>query len=486
MQTLGRLARAIQEDREWKMPANSVVSRADAAHLLRRTGFGGSNGEIAALTGNTRADCVAAVMGFQDGHAVPQGPDVGIPGWVVNEEQWEVHGQVVEWWADRMASLPNPTAAPTSEPTLAGNLPIYERLAFFWHDHFACSQEKVGDIAAMWDQLRLFRRMAMGNFAELTRAVSIHPAMLVALDNQHNTYSTPQENFGRELMELYTCGVGHFTETDVVAMTQAWTGHNTVGWNDVEQFWDITYQYKGGQHDHGSKTLFGISANWNGVAQNELLERDTIDELVYGVRQEQTAERIAGLMFKYFANLQASPVTIANIADEFVAGGMEISALVRAVLLHDDFWAESSHWAQVKNPMDFVVSVMKRTGISAGEFELRWRMQSMGMVPLDPPSVAGWGKGMAWLSTASAWGRGRFASNLRWNSGMDGHLEDLDSMSRDAAVDEILAFYGIETASTPTREGLLDWFDSALAGHSWSITPQARMLGALVPEFQVY
>ena len=69
---------------------------------------------------------------------------------------------------------------------------------------------------------------------------------------------------------------------------------------------------------------------------------------------------------------------------------------------------------------------------------------------------------------------------------MDGHLEDLDSMSRDAAVDEILAFYGIETASTPTREGLLDWFDSALAGHSWSITPQARMLGALVPEFQVY
>ena len=467
------------------MPANSVVSSADAAHLLRRAGFGGSDGEIAALAGKTRVECVAAVMGFQDGHAVPDGPDVGTPGWVVNDEQWEVHGQVIEWWADRMATLPNPTSAPASAPAVAGNLPIYERLAFFWHDHFACNQNKVFDIEAMWDQLRLFRRMAMGNFAELTRAVSIHPAMLVALDNQHNTSWEPQENFGRELMELYTCGVGHYTEDDVVAMTQAWTGHNTVGWNNVEQFWDSTYEYKSDRHDHGTKTLFGITANWNGVAQHGG-ERDTIDELVYGVRQEQTAERLAGLMFKYFANLQASPATIAAIADDFIAGGMEISALVRAVLLHDDFWDQSSHWAQVKNPMDFVVSIIQRTGIPAGEFGLRWRMEVMGMIPLDPPSVAGWGKGMAWLSTASAWGRGYFASGLRWNSLMDGHLEDLDEMNREAAVDAILAFYGIENASTPTRDGLLEWFDDAQAGHSWSITPQARMLGALVPEFQVY
>ena len=98
------------------MPANSVVSSADAAHLLRRAGFGGSDAEIAALAGKTRAECVAAVMGFQDGHAVPDGPDVGTPGWVVNDEQWEVHGQVIEWWVDRMATLPNPTAAPGSPP----------------------------------------------------------------------------------------------------------------------------------------------------------------------------------------------------------------------------------------------------------------------------------------------------------------------------------------------------------------------------------
>ena len=156
------------------------------------------------------------------------------------------------------------------------------------------------------------------------------------------------------------------------------------------------------------------------------------------------------------------------------------------MLLHDDFWDEASHWAQVKSPFDFVVSIIQRTGIAAGEFGLRWRMEIMGMVPLDPPSVAGWGKGMAWLSTASAWGRGSFASSLRWRDEMDGHLEGLQGMDRGAAVDAILAFYGVESASSATRDGLLDWFDDAQASHSWSITPQARMLGALVPEFQVY
>ena len=467
------------------MPSSSVVSAADAAHLLRRVGFGGSPAEVAALAGKTRSQCVDAVMGFEAGDPVPEGPDVGQPEWVVNDRPWEVHDAIIDWWVDRAATLPNPTSAPASPPAMAGDLPIYERLAFFWHDHFACNQEKVQDIVVMWDQLRLFRRMAMANFADLTRAVSIHPAMLVALDNQHNTVWEPQENFGRELMELYTCGVGHFTESDVVAMTAAWTGHTVVGWREVEDFWDSTYIFESDRHDHRNKELFGITANWNGVAQHGG-ERDSIDELVFGVRQDATAERIAGLMFRFFANLQPSAQTITDIAASFRASGMELSALVRAVLLHDEFWAESSRWAQVKNPFDFVVSILRHTGLPASSFGLRWQMEIMGMVPLDPPSVAGWGKGMAWLSTASAWGRGDFASGLRWRESMIGQLEGLREMSGADAVDEIFAYWGIEEPSAATRDRLLQWFDDALASHSWSITPQARMLGALVPEFQVY
>ena len=386
---------------------------------------------------------------------------------------------MVPFWASVQSPLPQPST------TTSGALPIHERMAFFWHDHFACAQDKIFDIVALWDQLGIFRRMAMGNFADLTRAVSVSPAMLMALDNQHNTVWEPQENFGRELMELYTCGVGHFTEADVVAMTQAWTGHNTVGWNSAQRFWDGTYRFKPDAHDTGQKTLFGITANWNGNA-HQGGGRDTIDELVFGVRQQATASRLAELMFKHFANLQPAQSTIDSIAAAFIAGGMEISALVRAVLEHDDFWAPASHWAQVKNPMDWIVSIVQQTGISASHFGLRWRMENMGMVPLDPPSVAGWGRGTAWLNTASAWARGSFAESLRWRGEMAGVFEGLEDLDRAAAVDTIFGYYGIDHPSAATRNRLMAWFDDAHANHRWSIRHQARMLGALVPEFQVY
>jgi len=211
------------------MPATETVTRADAAHLLRRVGYGGAPAEVDALTGQSRRACVEAAMGFRSTDAIPAGPDAGVPSFVANSSQWEAHSDAISWWVERMATLANPTSTPVPAPANAGNLPIYERLAFFWHDHFACAQDKVGDLPAMWDQIRTLRRMALGSFDSLVRTIAVHPAMLVHLDNQHNTIEHPQENFGRELMELYTCGVGEFTEADVVAMTRAWTGHNTVG-----------------------------------------------------------------------------------------------------------------------------------------------------------------------------------------------------------------------------------------------------------------
>ncbi len=471
------------------MPAGDLLSSADSAHLLRRSGYGGTATEVASLAGMTRTDAVDAVMGHRETDTTPVGPTPAPPTGIGNPSQWEAHGAVIDWWVGRMATMTNPAVAPSPVPAVAADLPIYDRLAFFWHNHFACAQDKVSDIDAMWDQLSLFRRAGMGSFASLLRSVSVHPAMLVHLDNQHNTVWDPQENFGRELMELYTCGVGNFTESDVVAMTAAWTGHNTVGWNSVLQFWNNAYVYDPARHDHGSKTLFGITANWNGVAQ-DASERDVIDELVTGVRQSATASRIARLMFRYFANLEPSPATVDQLAQSFVAGGMEISSLVRAILLHDDFWAPESRWAQVKNPLDYVVSIVRETGVPAADLNLRWRMHLMGMVPLDPPSVAGWEVGSAWLSTASAWGRGQFAGSMRWGGSGSGAayglLAGAADLGRDAAINAIFDVFGLDEVSAPTRNRLLAWFDEAHANHRWSIEPQGFMLGALVPEFQVY
>ena len=191
-------------------------------------------------------------------------------------------------------------------------------------------------------------------------------------------------------------------------------------------------------------------------------------------------------MFRFFANLEPDQTTISELANVFKQSGMEISALVRAILLHDDFWNQSSRWALVKNPLDFVVSVIRRTGLPASSLELRHPMMQMGMVPLDPPSVAGWGQGEAWLSTASAWGRGSFALNLNGRVELEQQFSGLQHMSAGAAVDQIFAFFGIDEPSTETRVRLQQWFDEAYESHRWSIASQAPIVGSLIAEFQVY
>ncbi len=233
------------------MPASDLLSRSDAAHMLRRTGFGGSDSELAALTGMTREAAVDAAMGFRSSDSAPGGPDVGVPGWVLGESQWEAHSDAIAWWIQRMADLANESTVPTPVPPTSDPLPIYEKMALFWHEHFSCGQDKASDFPVLWDQIGLFRRTGLGNFDSLVRAVAVHPAMLVFLDNESNVAGGIQENFARELMELYTCGVGNFTEADVVAMARAWTGHNTVGWTGSR--WDATYVYRSDEHDHGTE-----------------------------------------------------------------------------------------------------------------------------------------------------------------------------------------------------------------------------------------
>lgn len=466
------------------MPATDTLSRQDAAHLLRRSGFGGSEAEINALTGMTRRSAVDAAMGFTNAGLIPEGPDVGVPGWVGNESQWEAQSDAIAWWLQRMADLPNPTAVPGSPPAVAGSLPIYEKLTLFWHEHFSCAQDKVFDFPELWDQTRMFRRMAMGSFDALVRATAVHPAMLVFLDNQSNVASGIQENFARELMELYTCGVGNFDEADVVAMARAWTGHNTVGWTGSR--WDATYVYRRDQHDHLQKRLFGITGNWNGIAVDPG-ESDTINELVYGVKQQATARFIARKLFRYFAHLDPSASTVDALGSVFIAGGMDVAHLVRAILEHDEFWGSKARFGMVKSPVEFVATMIRRTGFSASDMGLHWSMAPMGQTLFDPPSVAGWGHGDYWLGTLSAWARGGFSQSQRWRARDAGHLADLgDSDDDESAAQAIFDLFGLEEVSNNTRSVVERWHRRTYSTARWSAAPQGFLLGAVCPEFQVY
>lgn len=467
------------------MPASDTLSRQDADHFLRRTGFGGNDSELSALTGMTRESAVNAAMGFTAANSAPLGPDVGVPGWVNQESQWEAQTEAIDWWVQRMADLANPSTHPASPPAVSAALPLHEKMALFWHDHFACAQDKIFDFPMMWDQIGLFRRTGLGNFDTLVRTTSVHPAMLVFLDNQSNVASGIQENFARELMELYTCGVGNYTEADVVAMARAWTGHNTIGWTGSR--WDATYVFKSAEHDSGQKTIFGITANWNGV-QVSGGERDTVTELVYGVKQTATARFIARKLFRFFAHLNPSDSIVNGLADVFIASGMEVAALVRAVLLHDEFWGSESRYALVKSPVMFVASLVRRTGLPADDLGLRWNMEPMGQILFDPPSVAGWGQGNYWLSTVSAWGRGNFINGQRWRADEAGVFTTLDASDDDAAaMATILDLFGIEEASSTTQTSIRRWHTRTYGSNArWATNTQGFVVGALCPEFQVY
>ena len=182
---------------------------ADIAHLLRRAGFGGTANQIASLAAQPWTTTVDQLLDFSSA------PADTAPAFLSDGslEDWEKEFKLQHWWLDRMATT---------------TTPLQEKLTLFWHGHFATANSKVTDTVLMYRQNTLFRAMAAGSFRDLVQQMALQPAMLVWLDNESNTKGHPNENFARELMELFTLGVNEYTQADVVAAARAWTGHNTL------------------------------------------------------------------------------------------------------------------------------------------------------------------------------------------------------------------------------------------------------------------
>ena len=187
---------------------------------------------------------------------------------------WEKEFNLQAWWLDRMATT---------------TTPLQEKLTFFWHGHFATANYKVDDTRLMYQQNALFRSMAGGNFRDLVQQLSLQPAMLIWLDNDPNTKGHPNENFARELMELFTLGVDQYTQDDVVASARAWTGHNTLDGDRTQ------YHFYPNRHDTGLKTFMGVTQNWDGPDIVNFILRDD------PTRKPIAARFIATKMWSFFA-----------------------------------------------------------------------------------------------------------------------------------------------------------------------------------------
>lgn len=268
-------------------------------------------------------------------------------------------------WLERMATSP---------------AQLREKMTFFWHGHFAC---RVRRPAAALQLNNTIRRLALGNFGELLLAVSQEPAMLQFLNNQQNRKQHPNENFAREVMELFTLGRGHYTESDVQAAARAFTGWSADANNQ--------FVFRERQHDAGSKTFLGRTGNWGGEEVLQLI-----------LEQPQTAEFITTKLYRFFVNDTPDRTHIKPLAQDFYQSKYNISRLLESMFSASWFYDAANVGTRIKSPIELLVGIQRTCGLTLDNPRPLIGMQkALGQTLFEPPNVAGWPGGRNWIDSSS-------------------------------------------------------------------------------------
>lgn len=385
-------------------------------HLHGRAGFGLRPVQLEALMGVPYADCVDRLFPRDKAQPlVTEVPTATLKQYRAMTEkeqrtfrraQRQGMARLNEAWCQRLAGADDV---------------FREKMTLFWHGHFAC-RSKWGQSAQLLNNA--IREHALGNFSSLLNEVSKSAAMLEFLDNQQNRKGAPNENFAREVMELFTLGRGHYTEQDIKEAARAFTG-----WS----FELVTGEFKLNvdQHDHGQKTFRGRTGNWDGEDILRILLED-----------ERTALFICGKIYRWFVSPSEDRVFVARMAERFRTSGLDIADLMRFVFLSDHFREVRHLGARVKNPVELLAGLEHLFGLTYGTVDHRITLQrALGQVLFHPPSVAGWAEGLAWIDSNSMLLRLRLPSilvnngELEWEpDGSD--PEGLDQMMMDAQGDQ--------------------------------------------------
>ena len=390
-----------------------------AAHLLERAGFGGTPAEAAKLAAMTPAQAVQSLVRYrQTANPLPEFEASGVHdeglepfatsrpaatdqaretgaalGVKVKPEGNRRMQQVADrflywlrasrlethrlgyWWANRMLNTQRP---------------LEEKMTLFWHGHFANSEEKVRDYRKMQKQNALFRAQATGNFRELMIAVAQDPAMLAYLDAAVNVKGAPNENFAREIMELFTMGVGNYSEQDIREAARAFTGWNYQG---------LQFVVNNEQHDNTDKTLLGKRGNFDGVQAIDIL-----------LAQPVTAEFLAGKLYRYFVREDLSPQLQVKLGKLLRDSRYEIAPFLETLFRSRDFYSDASVASRIKPPVELVISTYRKMGLKAvpGIPDFNDQTESLGQKLFFPPNVAGWSNGKSWITPGLLLARGNF------------------------------------------------------------------------------
>jgi uncharacterized protein (DUF1800 family) len=299
-------------------------------------------------------------------------------------------------------------------------------MAFFWHSHFCSDIGKVESAVLMREQIDLWRRDGLGNIRSLARTMSTQVAMIRYLDNNQNKASSPNQNFARELMELFLLGVGNYTEADVESSTAAWTGHSDQ-WND-----DVSpYRWRPEWHDSRPKAYLGRTINTNAAPSAWPLHGPETIDVVFdnGVvpagatnaanrgraTRDVAAEFLSRKLWNGFATDGVPPADVLDaMRTALVTNNFDIRPWVTALLTHPDFYKDQVKAGLVRTPVDYTVALLSATGKRSAFVNAIWLMESMGQRPLYPPNVSGWRPNGYWVNASAMEGRARTAQSFVW------------------------------------------------------------------------
>jgi uncharacterized protein (DUF1800 family) len=361
-----------------------------AGHLLVRAGFGGSPEEIQDLADSGVQPSVEKLLSSAPAEATPP------PSWAypnnlkdlldqirssstpeekiqarqafdkVNQEQM---AELIQWWTQQMSDT---------------KAPLLEKMTLFWHGHFATSATKVKSAYRMWLQNQRLRAHALGNFGTLTKAISRDPAMMVWLDLVNSRKEQPNENFARELLELFTLGEGNYVENDVKESAKAFTGYRI---NPADQ----EFRFVANQSDPSIKVFMEKIGPWNG---------DQIIDII--LEQPQCAKFIVTKIWRFFAYEDPDVSLVNALATKFRQAHYELKPLLRTIFSSEEFYSDRAKDAAIKSPVQYLVQARRSVGVYVPEGRALINIyRRLGQVPFYPPNVKGWDGGTSWINTGT-------------------------------------------------------------------------------------
>ncbi|MGI9644468.1 MAG: DUF1800 family protein [Ilumatobacteraceae bacterium] len=462
------------------MPAHN---ESNVRHLLRRAEFVDRQARVDELL--ALPSLTAAVDNVLATPANP--PSVTFRG---EDADWERGEHLTHFWLDRMAH--------------DSSRPLQERMAFFWHGHLCSEFGKVGSAELMREQIDLYRRDGLGNLRDMVKEMSTQVAMLRYLDNNENRASSPNQNFARELMELFLLEVGNYTEPDVEAATAAWTGHTDDWETDL-------YEWRNDWHDASTKQFLGQTINNGGDPTQHgyevidvILGDGVIPAGAGNVANRERASRLVAAEFlskklwQEFADTEQPAAAIAAMRDALVGADFDVAPWVRTMLLRDEFYSDAVKNGLVRQPTEFLVSLLVATGRRSDEASPLWLAEGTGQRLLFPPNVSGWKPNGYWVNASAMERRAAISQSFTWRvledywgeggaielagGGLlkDDILERIDGvpvMSGADIVDALLALSGLWLLPA-TRSTIAAHLDSLSVWHRWD----AVLLVFLAPE----